>query len=54
MQCVLDGTDLGIKDTVESISPVLWRHFAVHSEGEGRTNLLPKDLGGVTVSTNDA
>lgn len=43
-----------MRDAIKFLSPVLYEDFAVHSQGKDCTNLLPENLGGVTVSTDDA
>ena len=49
MQSVLDGTDLEIGGLIRRCSPVSYWDF---TRRDG-TNLLSKNLGGVTVSTDD-
>ena len=54
VQSFLDYLNLEIGDLVRFLPPASYRDFTINSQGEGGTNLLSKDLGGVTVSTNDA
>ena len=53
VQSVLDGADLEVKDIVEFSSPALHGNPSMHSQGKNGTNLLPENLGSITVSTDD-
>jgi len=53
VQSVLDGADLEAKGIFEFSSPAPYRNAAMHSQGKNGTNLLPENLGSITVSTDD-
>ena len=53
VQSVLDGADLEMKGVTEFSSPALYGNPAMHSQRKNGANLLPENLGSVTVSTDN-